>query len=166
MKFAEVELRQITEETWKIILAEGLELSSQPGTPGKFEDSIAACAQITGDWRLAVVLNCPSAAARQAATAMFATAQADEKAEDVQDAMCELVNIIAGNVKGLLSGNNCLSLPSLVKGSDFRFDFPRHILLAEAWFEFNSQPVLVRLLGEDRLAVSDTKADAMETNSR
>jgi len=152
MRFAEVELRQITKETWKIVLDEELELSSQPRTPGKIEDSIAACAQITGDWRLAVVLNCSIAAARQAATAMFSTPQADEKPEDIQDAMCELIDIIAGNIKGLLSGSCHLSLPNLVKGQDFKLMFPRHLLFSEAHFTYRGEPVCVMLLGEDKLS--------------
>ena len=151
MRFAEVELRQITEETWKIVLEQGLEVSSQPPAPEKIADSIAACAQITGDWRLAVVLNCSIAAARQAASAMFATPEADEKTEDIQDVMCELIEIIAGNIKGLLSGSCHLSLPNLVKGQDFNLTFPRHVPFGEVRFTYRGEPVCVMLLGETTL---------------
>jgi chemotaxis protein CheX len=152
MKFAETELRQITEETWRIVLEEELELASQPATPEKIEDSIGACAQIAGDWQLAVVLNCSRAAARYAATAMFATTQADEKPEDIQDTMCELINIIAGNIKGVLSGISHLSLPYLVKDQDFKLMFPRHMLLSEVHFTYRGELLCVALLGEDKLS--------------
>ena len=71
MKFAEHEVRQIAEETWNIILGEELEPAMKRITPGEIEDSMAACAQITGDWQLAVVLYCSSALARHVATVMF-----------------------------------------------------------------------------------------------
>jgi hypothetical protein len=70
--------------------------------------------------------------------------------DDTCDAMCELVNIISGNIKGLLSGSSHLSLPSLVRGQDFRLIFPRHILLSEAAFTYESEHLLVMLLGEDK----------------
>jgi chemotaxis protein CheX len=152
MRFAQVELRQITEETWKLVLEQALEASSEPPAREKIEDSIAACAQITGDWRLAVVLHCSNAAARQAARAMFATPEAAAKTEDIQDAMCELIEIIAGNIKGMLSGSCQLSLPNLVKGQDFKLMFPRHVPFSEARFTYRGEPVCVMLLGEDKFS--------------
>ena len=134
MKFAEQEVRQIAEETWKIILGEELEPTMKRITPGEIEDSMAACAQITGDWQLAVVLYCSSSLARHAAAVMFGADDGKISAEDVNDAMCELINIIAGNVKGVLSGSSHLALPNLVKGQDFKLMFPRHVLLSEAHF--------------------------------
>jgi CheY-specific phosphatase CheX len=152
MRFAEHEVRQIAEDTWKIILGEELEPAMKRITPGEIEDAMAACAQITGDWQLAVVLYCSSALARHVATVMFGSDEMKTCVADVNDAMCEMINIIAGNVKGVLSGSSHLALPSLVKGQDFKLMFPRHILLSEADFTCNGQPVLVIVLGEDRIA--------------
>ncbi len=52
MKFAETELRQITEETWRLVLGEDLEPAPAPVGVENIEDLIAACAQISGDWHL------------------------------------------------------------------------------------------------------------------
>lgn len=152
MKFAETELRQITEDTWRIVLGEDLEPSHEALTPGTIPDPIAACMQIAGDWQLAVVVYCSVALARHAAGLMFGTEGDDANAEDVNDTMCELVNIIGGNVKGVLSGTSHLSLPNLVKGQDFKLMFPRHVPLGEAGFMSQGQPILVVVLGEDRAA--------------
>lgn len=152
MKFAETELRQISEDTWKIVLGDELEPRAETIAPAAIDDCIAATAQIAGDWQLAVVIYGSAAMARHAATVMFGTAQEDDKPEDVQDAMCELVNIVAGNVKGVLSGSSHLSLPTLIRGNDFKMTFPRHILLSEAAFSYASEPVMIMLLGEDKLA--------------
>lgn len=152
MKFAESELKQITEETWKIVLGEDLEHLDGPILPMQMDEPVAACAQIVGDWQLGVLLYCPIALARHAAQVMFGIAKEDATTEDVQDVLCELINIISGNIKGVLSGSNRLSLPHIVNGSDFHVRFPRHVLLSEAAFAYEGQPLVVRLLGEDRLS--------------
>ena len=54
MKFAQTELKQITEETWKIVLGEELEHRSDAVLPAQMDQPIAACAQIVGDWQLGV----------------------------------------------------------------------------------------------------------------
>ncbi len=171
MKFAENELRQITEDTWKIVLGEELQVSPGPFTPKEIPDSIATCEHITGDWELAVVLYCSVKLARHAATVMFGAEEAKMTMDDIHDAMCELSNIIAGNVKGILSGSTHLALPSLIKGHDFKLMFPRHVLLSETHFNYRDEPILVMLLGEDKLASSrgegfDAQTPATSTCAR
>lgn len=152
MKFAENEVRQITGETWRIVLGEELQVSLGPFTAKEIPHCIAVCAHITGDWELAVVLYCSARVARNAASIMFGSDEASITIDDVHDAMCELINIIAGNIKGILSGSCHLALPSLVKGHDFRLMFPRHVVLSEANFVYREEPIRVMLLGEDKLA--------------
>lgn len=151
MKFAESELRQITEDTWRIVLGEELEHAGGPLTPDDIDDPIAASAQIAGDWQLAVVVYAPVELARHAAGIMFDSGGSTPTLEDVHDTMCEIVNIVAGNVKGVLTGSSHLSLPHLIKGQDFKLMFPRHILLSQAGFYYQGHPLVVMLLGEDKL---------------
>lgn len=73
MKFAETELWQITEDTWRTVLGEKIE--------------------------------------PPAASAMFALDSVQPTGEDVHAAMCELVSIVAGNVKVVLSGFESAILP-------------------------------------------------------
>lgn len=154
MKFAETELRQITEDTWRIVLDENLEPEVEPVSPSQMDQPIASCAQIVGDWHLGVILYCPMALARHAAGTMIGIDHDPVSTADIHDVFCELISIIAGNVKGLLSGVNFLSLPNIVKGSDFQLRFPRHVELGKACFTCRSMPLLVRVLGEDRLTAS------------
>jgi chemotaxis protein CheX len=121
------------------------------------DQPVAACAQIVGDWQLMVLLYCPLGLARHAAEVMLGVAKGGATTDDVQDVLCELINIISGNIKGVLSGSNRLSLPHIVNGSDFQLRFPRHVLLSEASFAYDGQPLVVRLLGEDRLATRSGK---------
>jgi chemotaxis protein CheX len=152
MKFAETELRQIAEDTWRIVLGEEVEARTETIASMNFDDCIAATAQIDGDWQLAVVIYGSAAMARRAAMVMFSLDGEPPKVEDIQDAMCELVNIVAGNIKGVLSGSSHLLLPSLIRGNDFRLMFPRHVLLSEIAFGYAGEPVIVMLLGEDKLS--------------
>jgi len=149
MKFAETELRQITEETWKIVLGEELEHRSDAVLPAQMDQTIAACAQIVGDWQLMVWLYCPMVLARHAADVMFGLTKGGATTDDVRDVLCELINIIAGNIKGVLSGSNRLALPHIANESDFQLRFTRHLLLSEVSFRFDGQPLVVSLLGED-----------------
>lgn len=158
MKFAETELRQIAEDTWKIVLDGELLDAERVVEPADLDDPIAACAQIVGDWHLATVLYCPMALARRAAATMFDTTAENATLDDVQDTMCELINIIAGNVKGVLSGSSFLSLPNVVKGSDFKLRFPRHVLLGEASFSCDGELMLIRVLGEDKASAAAQSA--------
>jgi chemotaxis protein CheX len=164
MKFAENELKQITEETWKIVLDAELLVAARVVAPAEISEPIAACAQIVGDWHLATVLYCPMAVAQGAAAVMFDKTPESATLDDIQDTMCELINIIAGNVKGVLSGSSFLSLPSVVKGSDFKLRFPRHVLLSEVSFESDGRPLLVRLLGEDRAGAQIDSADSSRSS--
>ena len=164
MKFAETELRQITEDTWKIVLGEDLTPRAPAVAPAEIDDPIAACAQIVGDWHVAAVLYCSMTLAVRAAAMMFDTTPEKATPEDIQDTMCELINIIAGNVKGVLSGSSFLSLANVAKGSDFKLRFPRHVLLSDVTFESRGELLLVRLLGEDRAGAEIESAGSHRTD--
>jgi chemotaxis protein CheX len=152
MQFDDSQLKQITEDTWRLVVGEELGPGAISVEIASIEESIAACAQIVGAWNLAAVLYCSTILARHAVAQMSDGTPESVTTEDIQDTMCELINIIAGNIKGALSDSSFLSLPSAVKGSDFRLRFPRHVLLSEVSFQSNGQPLLVRLLGEDKAA--------------
>jgi len=91
--------------------------------------------------------------ARRGAAIILDLGAEQPRVEDVHDAMGELINIIAGNVNGVLSGSNHLSLPAIIHGNDFKLRFPRHVLLSEVAFSHGGEPVVVILLGEDKLGV-------------
>ena len=56
MKFAETELRQSAEDTWRIVLGEALEPRARMIASEDIDDCITATARIAGDWQLAVVI--------------------------------------------------------------------------------------------------------------
>ncbi len=67
---------------------------------------------IDGGWSGRVVLRMPRAMAEHITGTLFAL-PADLVAEsDLRDVIGELINVIGGNVKGMLPGTNALTLPS------------------------------------------------------
>lgn len=123
MEFAQQDICTLAEGVWQSILNLPIELA--PETAMNESEMMAGCVQITGGWQGAVCLNCDSRLAARAASIMFGTeADASSKSE-MQDALGELVNMIGGNLKGLINEPCQLSLPTLVDGSDYSLRIPR-----------------------------------------
>jgi chemotaxis protein CheX len=77
---------------------------------------VSASVSVTGAWRGHVVLSCSSTAAKNAAAALLGVEFEEVTAEDIADALGEVVNIIGGNVKSLLPEPSALSLPHVLLG--------------------------------------------------
>ncbi len=82
--------------------------------------SLVARVQIRGAWSGAVVLWCAPEFASLAANRMFETDDADEDSQ--RDALGELANMIAGNVKTVLPAPSELSLPVVGAAGDLSPD--------------------------------------------
>ncbi len=86
--------------------------------------SIGAAVQFTGDWEGAVVFACDDAFGCEAAAAMFGSGADTVTSEEIADALGELANMIAGNVKPLLPAPATLSLPTVVQGAEVQVGIP------------------------------------------
>lgn len=124
MNLHETEIMQIIQTIWSSVLSLQCERSVEP--PAVAPGSVAACVQITGAWKGAVVLACSEGFASKAAAIMFSMPDENATLTDKQDAVAELSNMIGGNLKGLLSGGEgCqLSLPAVVAGADYNARVP------------------------------------------
>jgi chemotaxis protein CheX len=134
------EVVQLTQEIWSALLApQGtpqLELDDLPGY------EVLATTDITGEWNGTVCVACSRAAARRVTSVMFEIPDEDLGETDVRDAVGELVNVVGGNIKGLLPGPTVLSLPKVVEGGEL--SLPPHLELAqEVRFSWMAEPVLV-----------------------
>ncbi len=119
------EIIQIVRTIWTSIL--NLPIEALP-EDSPFEAvsgrSFTACVQMTGDFEGATLLYCSSRLALQLTSIMFQEEPEDLSIEDLQDALGELTNMIAGNIKPLLPGQSRLSLPSVVDGSQYQINVP------------------------------------------
>jgi chemotaxis protein CheX len=66
---------------------------------------------------------------------MFAMEEDELDEELVGDAVGELANIAAGNIKGMLVEACKLGLPTVIRGSDYRVSVPGTSIVLEATFE-------------------------------
>jgi len=94
----------------------GLNLvSSVEAIADNCEGLYCAHIEIEGDWHIQLFVICPTELAHHIAATMFMMEPDELSEEEIGDAMGELVNILGGNVKGILPGENGLSLPTVLR---------------------------------------------------
>jgi chemotaxis protein CheX len=91
----------------------------------EFEQDISAVIGLSGDIRGAVVMSMKKSFAIKIADTLVGTTHT-EIDDDVVDAIGEIVNIIAGNVKNEVTGGEkiVISLPTVVKGENLTIAWP------------------------------------------
>jgi chemotaxis protein CheX len=138
------DLLAITEQVWASYLdPEGVSpLIPQP--PGAIPRDVSASVSVTGAWRGHIVIACSQTASRNAAAALLGVELADVTQEDVSDAVGELVNIIGGNVKGLMPEPSALSLPVVL--IDGESGWPSSVEICHLDGEWLGEPMAVRVL--------------------
>jgi len=105
-------VRSIAQETWSALIGEDEFLVPLPG--GLPDDAVSAWVEVVGPWNGAVVLTCGRATAEELARCLLAEhAPPVLDAEDVEDGMGELANVVGGNVKAVLPGPSVLGLPEV-----------------------------------------------------
>jgi CheY-specific phosphatase CheX len=133
------ELKAIVENIWSSLL--GLQVrpvalpDPQASAPWHEEGELTGCVHITGGWDGAVVLACPTSLVRKAAVAMFDQPESEIGAGDMQDALAELTNIAAGNIKSFCPAESHASLPTLVDGRCYRLIVVDSRAIAQLAFE-------------------------------
>lgn len=100
-------LCDITENVWTGFLE--IPLSRAEGTPPVCD--CAASIRIEGAWNGSVVVACSRGLAQRLAEAMFLADDQEVREALRADALCEIANIIGGNVKSLLPSPSRLGLP-------------------------------------------------------
>jgi chemotaxis protein CheX len=104
----------VTTDVWSCFLAATDELFPAFEPHVELGRGYVSSVTVTGEWNGHVVLELTDESAHRAARAMVG---ADDLApEDVVDAVGELVNMIGGNLKGLVPAPSQLGLPMVVKG--------------------------------------------------
>jgi CheY-specific phosphatase CheX len=91
------------------------------------------------------MVRCPLTLAYVLTTAMF---QGDEEATlvEVRDALGELTNMVAGNVKALLPGPSTLSLPTVAFGSQYEISVLGSQVIGTVSFVSGCHPLVVSVV--------------------
>jgi len=109
-------IAQVTESVFATMLDLVLQPESPSPAPGPAE--LTAAVYFAGAWKGAVLLECSLDQAKAWASKLMSL-PAPVPAEDARDALGELCNVLAGNLKPLLPPGVGLSTPSVVRGSDY-----------------------------------------------
>jgi len=105
---------EVFESVCATVLGTEVRRSTSPG-PSPGERTLVGCVQITGAWSGAVLLSCAPGFASLAARTIFAGA-GDPSVGEERDALGELANMVAGNLKALLPAPSYLGLPTVADG--------------------------------------------------
>lgn len=107
---------------------------------------IEAEIELSGDWVGYVRLSTDTRTAQRIAAAMLAVPdEGNLAAEDVRDAIGEIVNMVGGNVKGALSGTTSLGLPVVRLAKTETWTQPA----ATCVVRWRGAPVCVEVFGSD-----------------
>lgn len=149
MSVDDADIRSTTQYIWSSVL--GLELhvlSSVPEENG--ERASTACILISGDWDGAVILQSKTHAARGFVAKMFESTPEELSADDFDDGLGELANLVGGNFKNQVGGACTLSLPTVIHGREHVLRLPQSHLLDQAAFEVDGSHLTVSIFERDR----------------
>ena len=111
------ELAQIVESVFATMLNLEAGVDGTPWFSGV--DRLTAALHMAGDWNGAILLECDRRQACQFAGRFLSMDAPDSVDDVVRDVLGELVNMIGGNMKCVLTRGIRLSMPSVVDGSDY-----------------------------------------------
>lgn len=144
MQLPDEHVCRIVDSTWTCLL--GLAVEQVPESNFTGGSSVTGVVQIAGGWEGTVLLVCASDLARKAGAAMLAVEEDQLSADELRDALGELVNTIAGNIKALIPGAMHLSLPTVVEGRDYELTVPGSSVLTRVSFVSEGMNMQVRVL--------------------
>ena len=97
----------------------GLKVEPYPMPWARPTDMVTAAVYFAGVWQGAVLLECTRHQARTFAQLLMSIGPSTLTGDDVRDALGELANMLAGNLKSVLPAGVALSMPSVIEGSDY-----------------------------------------------
>src|ERR1044072_8416566 len=121
MVFSTDALCQIVADIWTSMLGFPVEARGAP-VDGNGTRHLSASVQISGGWEGTVLVSCPEAPAQRVAGVMFDTPDASD--DEIRDALGEVANMTAGNVKALVESYCRVSGPMVAEGKGSAISIP------------------------------------------
>jgi chemotaxis protein CheX len=142
----ESDVESIAYAIWESLL--GLPIDVNGGSdPG--EDSQATClVHLHGAFQGAVMIECSEALGSLLTAAMLQT-DGPPDAADMTDALGELTNVFAGNIKALLAQPSSISLPTVAFGPSYEIGVVGATVVARVSFVCEGHPLVVTVLQRD-----------------
>lgn len=146
-EFSVEEIRPSVEEIARTVFETmaGLEVCPVAEESG-MEAALTGAVYYAGEWKGALLLECSERQAVLFAGRILGDEGVTELDDDAKDALGELTNMLAGNLKPLLPGGVGLTTPSVVAGPASRLRICGGNLVDRFNFESQSGPIRVSLV--------------------
>jgi CheY-specific phosphatase CheX len=148
MEMTDLDFAEMVESVFSGMLGFELVRTHTDGEPEP-GDRFIGTVHISGSWQGSVVVECPEKFGRLVAAAMFGNEPDAVEDDEIVDVVGELANMTGGNVKALLEGEATLSLPTVVRGADFRVIVPGTHLTRSLAYECSGHVFQVRVLSKN-----------------
>src|SRR4051794_2867879 len=139
----ESDIEDIMTTIWSTLVDVPIEPGGESGASD--DSTVTGIVHIDGAWHGAVVVRCPLALAALVTTSMF---QCDDEptVDEIRDALGELTNMVAGNVKALLPAPSAISLPTVAFGKQYEISVVGTRRVANVAFTSKSYPLVVSVV--------------------
>ena len=144
MEFSKEDLGQIVTDIWSSKLGFPVQPRGEPVVVNGTRH-LSASVQISGGWDGTVLVSCAEELARKVAASMFDAAEDATSDDEIRDALGEVANMTAGNVKALVESYCRLSLPMVAEGRELAISIPGSRVIAEASFDCADAPLTVEV---------------------
>jgi chemotaxis protein CheX len=149
MEMTEVDVAEVVEAVFSDMLGFALVPTHSEHVHMPGEARFIGTVHIEGSWQGSVIVECPERFGRLVAATMFGSEPDEVQDDELVDVIGELANMTGGNVKALLSGDTTLSLPTVVRGADFRVVVPGTHLVRSLAYECEDAILEVRVLAKN-----------------
>lgn len=134
----------ITQDVWSSFTGTAIGSASEEVALDAGDVTVGRVA-VTGPWQGCVLLACPTQLARNAASAMFERPAEQLTDDEVADALGELTNMVAGNIKSLLPGPSRLSMPAVMVSASSTVRMPHAVLVNTVSLACEGLPLTVSI---------------------
>ena len=136
------DLGQIVTDIWTTMLGFPVRTRTEP-VEMNGSRNLSASVQISGGWDGTVLVSCSEDLARKAAATMFDAEEATD--EEMRDALGEIANMTAGNVKSHIEAYCRLSLPMVAEGKELLITIPGSNVVVQATFDCDEEAFSVEV---------------------
>ncbi|MCU0716245.1 MAG: chemotaxis protein CheX [Pirellula sp.] len=127
------------------------QLESEPAAKATWCDSqcLLGTIQIRGAWDGEIQIRTTEALAKQLAQQMLQVSEDDVQAEDIQDVLAEVTNMIGGNIKSQLDSPSTLTLPSVVPDHSQPSDLQnQNSVLCDLHMTCHNNPLSIQIVAQ------------------
>jgi chemotaxis protein CheX len=140
------DVERLVQDIWSSVLSDDAIVPVAPSAEHLAGRVFLACVSITGGTNASLQLACAPPVAERIARTMFQLDSGPVGEADLRDALGEIANMVAGNVKAVLPGPSQLGLPVVCEGHDVIARVPASHVEVEVALRWYDDPLVITVL--------------------